>query len=77
MVLDGCIFLNYIFALPSSICLGCYNHIDVQLLKIDLGSFLELLAWFLKLGGRGLVGYVMLPLRFGLSQAFRLRLVVF
>jgi len=29
------------------------DHTDVQLLKIDLGSFLEPCAWCLKLGERG------------------------
>ena len=32
------------------------DHIEVQPSEIDLGSFLEFFAWFMKLGGRGLVG---------------------
>ena len=49
----------------------------MQLLKIDLGSFLEHFDWCLKLGEGGFGSKVVLPLSFGLSQAFRLRLVFF
>jgi len=31
---------------------------EVQLLKIDLGSFMELFSWCLELGERGLLGRV-------------------
>jgi len=42
---------------PSlSLSLSLFNHTKVQLLKIDIGSVVELFTWFLKLGGRGLVG---------------------
>jgi len=49
----------------------------LQLLKIDLGSILELLAWFEAWRKWFVVGKVVLPLRFDLSQALCVCLVVF
>jgi len=54
-----------------------HDHTKAQLLMIDLGSFLELFAWFLKHGGRRLVSKVVPSFRFDLSQVSRSFLVIF